>query len=939
MSLPIFNSALGRALFRHSLSLQIPIGFEFIFVNNQKRLYGFGQGIHYGPLSPNTITTAEGPHGDTLEKNSDALAEFSQSPNINGLEKYKQNGTTMTPRLALSGRRARLLTSSPPLRRLLRSAGTDFQRYTPGKTNLSYVNPLATVSKRMMRPKIAQIPESRSSRYSLKEITSLFIHQCNMHGGFETLFSSTPEDRSIRDQEMQVVSKVFTVGVRYYLRTKRCSPEDVMTWAWILMSRDGKLVGLRLKAVLDACHISKSLIPPFLILYTLQRTYVPRSTLRTLFLVIESLYPSDNPVRIRDHKTTILLSIRLLRHARRSWPELLPRVTAIFRKTFDIFQNSNPPPGWVTKTCNRFLRLLSLSTSDKPYKNIPLLQMCQFDLVRQMEIINAPITREGYRGIITVQLAHHKLFSEIEKTHRMGTHWPPWQIERDGWTETHGHVHEQLLSRAGQVIKQMVEAGYSLADWEKQALVLAGLDTDTSPTIQTRSFWHKGILNETTTVNGESRRIWAARVRATRTINEAWWIFQECRQQGVPSQEVWEEMFEKVIWHSKVEKAKYTQDAMCKREQGDMLRRELWLRNLAYKSEITPGDAKEPLLPPRNPADGVFNTEPVPDVESLFNMMVRDGMKPGSRLTALLVQEAGTLLFAASVLQRWDPKQAVYLFSPLYSFAETPMEKPLVPLNPKVLAAFLSQLCKSRSIGKALNLIRYHRPQYQPAWTTVITGFVESLNPHDPSIKDSVFLRSENARTIWRLYKDMKELVDIDSKTLRLLSVAAERCVTQGLGTMALWDGISPLDRIIPIFFESLGVEAKGSVVVGIDITPFMSPEPAALHSFVRALGFGKRYDEIDRLVKFLVRQEGFRLDTLLEKRVLVAARLFLEGGGYDIPMLEDETGLRFIEKLDGIVRERWGGWAGTENEERAIEEYAVLGGLRRRRRMPDDVR
>ncbi|KAI5855483.1 hypothetical protein BZA05DRAFT_417040 [Tricharina praecox] len=799
---------------------------------------------------------------------------------------------------------------------LLRATGVEIRQFVPGKRNTSHIDPLAG-SKLSRRRRVAP-KDGRYSRYSLKEITTVFIHHCVENGGFSAVPLEAAEDRN-----QQVVKKSFTPEISEYLRENGCDETDVLVWAWILTAKDSRKAGLRLEALnksAERAGVARPIIPPFLVLALLRREQLPRSTLHALFPIVEKLLTPCDGVHFRDHKSVILLAIRLLRQCRDSWPEALPRAVDL------IVENFRRPgwahealPAWVTRAFNRLLVLLSLPTSIGPYRNVPLLQKCQFALIQKMATMEAPMTREGYRAIITVQVAHRKTAEESEKTRNMGKGWPPWFEERDGWVEAHRKAYEDVVSRGGLVIQQMMEAGYKLADWEKEAEVLTGKDTDKSPTIQTRSFWRRRILNIDESVD-DSRRVWAARVRATRTLDEAWWNFQQCREQGVPHLTVWEEMFEKLLWDDKLQKETHREGLVRKEinERGHLTSYDFWLRGVTErKSRAVPGDGKELIHPPLNPRDGVYNGEPPLDVEGLFDQMIRDGIRPGIRLTTLLVGKVHRSSFAMTVLKHWDEELANQLIKPMYSLHNSTSQK---PMNTKVLTAFLQQLSNARAIYPALRLVRHHRPKYRPAWNTVIAGFVNTLSPNIPPAFQIHDLRAQTTRTVWSLYKEMRLLVDIDSETLRLLAVAAERWSTLALGDEALWDGVPPPDRLIGIFNHELGLE------ISEDTTPMINPEQAALHVFVRALGFARRYDALEQVVHYLDRRE-LKLDNALGRRVLVAIKVFLEGAGYGTPEADwrvSQDGWDRIDRLEEVVNRRWGGWPG----ESECAVYLITAGL-----------
>jgi hypothetical protein len=856
-------------------------------------------------------------------------------------EEEKDNGAPTLPR-----RRRRLpgpqffFSPAPKIETLLRSCGVDIPQYIPGKTNLRYISPFVPVRHRQTDAKPRRKEQAASKRlvkYSLREITALFVHHCQVAGCFDNMFSDSGDARQ-KEREARVVREVFQPPARKYLEQKGCSSEDVMGWAWILLAKNGRIAGHRLQAYVK----HNPILPPFLILQVLRRKHIRRAALRSMFPVIENFFKLENPLGIIDYKTTVLLAIRLLRQLRETWPEALPRVVDLI---VNNFYGDNPPgerlPEWVTHTYNRLLFLFSFPTSDRPFENVPLLQKCQFAIVQRMASLNAPITREGYRGIISVQMAHTKLVHEAEKVRNMGRNWPPYQVERDGWIAAHRRTYEGMRSRGGTVIQQMIEAGYGMMDWEREALVLTGTDTDSSPTIQTRTFWNMGRHSQYDS-SKDSPGIWVARVRATRTLEEAWFNFQECqRTVGTPSRIVWEQMFEKLIWAKRLQKhLRYEELTRSGPVLDQLNRREIWLRRLAeQRTRVVPGDGKELVPAPTNPSEGVFNAEEPPYVDELFTEMVRSGIKPSHRLASMLVSETYSSSFALTVLKHWDAEQATQIIGPLYSFSSpftsSHSKRERGSVNKNVLTAFLSQLCNARNTDKAVRLLRHHRPAYRPAWNIVIASVVNSLSPLGSPNRHS-FVLSENVRAVWKLYKEMTDLVDIDTETLRLLAVTAERWVTIGLGSLALWDGAPPVERIVPIFFQELEVAADPSHP---DRIPMISPQPAALHAFVRALGLARSYPEIETLVRFLGR-EGARMEEPIEKRVLVACKVFLEGAGFSSYGVDKEVmreeGWEAMERLDPLVRAKWGGWGavGKEQEEQMVEEYLVMAGLKRGRRV-----
>lgn len=154
----------------------------------------------------------------------------------------------------------------------------------------------------------------------------------------------------------------------------------------------------------------------------------------------------------------------------------------------------------------------------------------------------------------------------------------------------------------------------------------------------------------------------------------------------------------------------------------------------------------------------------------------------------------------------------------------------------------------------------------------------------------------------------MTKLTSADTETLRVLCVTAERSLSLHDDASVLWDGCSPVEQVQRIFSRTLELDPE--------LPPLLLPEPTTLHAYVRVLGFTARHDEILSLLRWMCRDEaGVDADAPMTRRVLVAARVFLEDG-------KTEEAKQIVDK-----------WVGTENtawpSEDEVEEYCILGGLR----------
>lgn len=510
--------------------------------------------------------------------------------------------------------------------------------------------------------------------------------------------------------------RVFSARVLDYLAERGYGAEDVVAWAWILLAGNVRQAVVRLDVwarlggggggesgglkgavgeILGGCGSLGPLelldrpslrIPPFIILHNLRRphSHISAPTLRQLLPHVQaSLRP-----RSGDTKTPLLLLIRLLRHARSSWPPAIPHVAKLMA---NLHPATAAPkrPARLTGTYNRLLALLSLPTHDRPFALMPLLQQSQFTLLRKMAALDIPITREGYRALIAVQLAHPKTAPEAQHVNSLSTLWPPYPVPKDGHRHSPGHPSSpRHLSRAATVLQQMAAAGYHNLGWEKEALVLAGTDTDNTPTIQTRTFHLAGRAS----ARADPQNIWAVRVRATRTLDEAWCVFLDALAAvGVPPPPAWEELFVKVCAARKVSRQQTrhqqrlheiqaghdatraaTAETLRAVEQWDVVNRDVGER----AKRVLPGDAREVAV---WGSEGVHVPVKAPTVEELFAMMRRVcGRQAGVsvRLLAYLVREAETLEQGERLLTTWSAER----FRRLLKSIPSPLSFPLLPL-------------------------------------------------------------------------------------------------------------------------------------------------------------------------------------------------------------------------------------------------------------------
>ncbi|KAJ5644940.1 hypothetical protein N7507_010951 [Penicillium longicatenatum] len=455
---------------------------------------------------------------------------------------------------------------------------------------------------------------------------------------------------------------VFRESSHRYLSARGYDVEDVAAWAWVLTSKDSYKAASRI-FTLEADGRTRigcadgPRVPPFITLFLLNERYLEPHVLRLLLIhslhlmsgeplpPIENLEnlemnaPTDRLVPKVDVTTCAMLVVRLIRHARQVWPEAFPVIARAFaafltRPNLNEAGKSNSEMAKIyrfkTEKFNECLWELSLPTKIHPFRSAFIQQQAQFELLRAMATHKPvlPVTRTGYQAVVAVQLAHKKTIAERQSADLKAPSWPPWKEEKLGIDAQRGN--EGLHSRAMNVLSQMKEAGYSPGLWEEISAILAGWDSDGSPTVQTRALALRrpslalGIHDDR-----DSHLTWAARIRATRTVREAWACFLSYKDHGLsPKAVVYAAMAEKLIFRQKT-------------AHGDI--------DLA--SHALPGDGREVYPEPASARDIIYvRTEP-PTLDDFLDEMISQGFRPYGRLLALLLQSAPSFSSGLAYLQ------------------------------------------------------------------------------------------------------------------------------------------------------------------------------------------------------------------------------------------------------------------------------------------------
>ncbi|KAF3047551.1 hypothetical protein E8E12_010300 [Didymella heteroderae] len=634
------------------------------------------------------------------------------------------------------------------------------------------------------------------------------------------------------------------------------------------------------------------------------------------------------------------------------WPESLPWISTIFLdKAAKIYENSGtassvpPESAQITRFCNNLLSLLSLPSSLRPMIASKHQEDAQFRILQFMAGYDPSIavTRTGFRAIARIQLTHAKTKQERDWAELKGPSWPPWKENRTAMDEDKAYAYG--ASRASKILHRMFEAGYAARSWEKVAEVYAGWDTDLSPTIQTRTLLPYGFRGD------HAYRLWAARIRTTRTRREAWAAFlaHEASAAGT-HEDVYLAMFEKLYYMEVVRK----EDGELHRDMHLDESQEAIESPEDHSTTLLPGDMKEVLSEPTSPLHNVYLSEAVPTYEQLYSRMVSKGMRPTGRLLAFLLETYPDFATLFKLLERssGDFKGGVgCLLAGPHDETSTMHHVP-----DYFLVAFFRFLCRfgqpTRGISAttaflapkqhirefmfnqnylleyAYALILHYKPRYQPVWTTfmeriVFSRFGSNSLYHE---KDSQIGITDIQYSIVVKLLDTLGSVGVDVEgDLFSLACTATRYAAQAVhrGRFSFSQGRSFLSsrsyRLRTLFHHLVGAHADPDVPAHSTSIPAHIPGPAELHAYVRALGVLRDYEGL------------YSFSTWLTKHnVEVIARARAQHGGSDmlfrtLVALRAATGGWLEEGLDARPRapeeikelikaqissvEEWGGW------------------------------
>jgi hypothetical protein len=626
------------------------------------------------------------------------------------VQKFARTGLGSTPTAAqeqLKGEGS----SVPPQRGLKDVLSTLFPSRTRPKQDLSYKNPLSWESGTLMREETQQsdLLDIQEPQHT-ESVAEVSYWQAECQEPPRVAFRETSPFRKLAINYLQIVTPCFETDAKetafldalqttfpsetlQFLNHHNLDATNVAEWAWILSAREVNLAVARYVALADdKLRAGRGRIPLWVPLQLLRAEHIGPTRLKDFIKGILSDLEhclAKNEYRGWYWVTRVCLVVRLIRHARQVAPECFRDISVIVRHLFSEYYSVQGQQVQITELrrlahiFNRFLGLLSLAPSKSPFNSYLAQQDAQLALLREMFAFKPPLplAREGYRALIAVQLLHRKTGAERAWAETKSQAWPPWRQIKSGIEED--LVYPGKESRVIKLLRRMQEAGYALGDWEKAAGVLAGWDTDGSPTIQTRARLTRQrmpwLLQAPERPGGEVRTgeapgIWAARIRATRTVRESWASFCAYRVSLGDSAGSYEPYF-----------------AMLERLLADTAR-----AGSVLQANYQAGDLKEVLEDSTDSRNLIYIEAAVPTVDEFYQQMLFAGIKPAGSLIASLLKHSSSLEAGFEYIRacRWaDVTKDVLEHGERYPFSRIRSTLEGIPLN--TLAAFVFFLCKN----------------------------------------------------------------------------------------------------------------------------------------------------------------------------------------------------------------------------------------------------
>ena len=917
--------------------------------------------LHRWPARPASTTRHYASGSDGERRSGSASASSSGDPQLPNAPPAFVGGSNdiakpnVTPSKSRRAQKRRRPSSTAALVKTLRTHHLHhaIPRQIYNKQDLSYSHGGISDNKRGIRCRTSQdFEDVESPSARLPGVVACYIESFAQR--FPGAYHNSVSDEAEQEFLKSIPSYPELRDAGYTITQKGYTWEDVHVWQSILVTRDDVAAAEQVLASAtqaDRCQRMEPGVPLSVVLFFLRRPRLQPDTLRKILIYVwhlagdnggetQSRPPSDaaglsNVVeecclaRMNSMAVTVLV-IRLLRHARQALPEALVSVGRILLTAYRLghYQGSSTRSrrrsspsikARATVLFNRVLSLLSLPTSQYPFHSVKFMQQAQFEIVAFMASQNPviAITREGYQAICRVQLANKKTTRERDWASLKVRTWPPWKEDKIGFDAEKGP--EYGVSQAYEAIQRAQEAGYGSKAWETTATILAGWDIDHSPTIQTRTFQ----LRNSNLARRSAVSRWIARIRATRTIQEAWACFlsyqEQTKSRRLLNQRVYLAILEKLY-----------------REQEKVKRYGLGHQPSESQLSDYGGDSKEPLIVSTSPKEQTYVRTSPPSVDELAEQMHAEGSAPRNNCLAFLVANADTFQNGIKYLAWARTTHSIETL--LDADPEYATSLPQIP--PLILDAFIKLLCRfplqkegkylrqgaalrrkptfilrEPPVSLAYAFLKSSRSDRYSSWHALIVGMLKTRFPQqDPETLDADIALENIER--WHMLRGVKQTmsglcgVAFDNHMFILFSRALGKAATSAHDIVALAeqtsanrsDGVIPFININSHMLESAKNlldtgrnEAKEmftrifgnlSEPTTYSIPALLSvPYAPILHVHVRSLGLLRDWEGLQEFASWMCRHR-IQINEAIEmpangprmlRRTLVAIRAFLE--------------------------------------------------------------
>lgn len=714
--------------------------------------------------------------------------------------------------------------------------------------------------------------------------------------------------------------RLFEDQYRARLNREHYSEDDFYEWFCAVLSPPSH------RADIYIC--STCAAPPAAILLDILKGAIPvdASALRRLVMLCKMHVVQSQKTRYFTDDHFIRLYSMLMDNSRRINPqflskEVVPLISQYCMQISGEEENTSDLSSRLSWICNDALEKLAIMADSHPFESMQFAWDSQAMVLELVNVLSAPVTLEAssYRALAKVLVACKKAeWEEHAITHILPS-WPPWRKTQDGMDARIRPDDE--LSRAVSVVRNLVRAGHSLKGVDQAALILGGRDVDGTPTIASRSILKTDdfIFG---TCSGANDRLWAARIRATRNIKEAWSAFRACREAGQkPTIGMYDEMLEKLVFD--------------KKRQGG-----------SRNSPRVPGAGKEVAAYGN---DNLTETElqrvSPPSIEELTDAMKRDGLELSRRSLDLLVESARTPDHALKLLSsRGLPKEAVRKLAKLSKRSTADWKSPVSHIRIghsipyATLLAYIKLLCRfsayrkihrrvndGRSVGLefilgAVNILQQH-PNLRDGYTVVVKA-ISLIKITQKADRKYDF---RNAGWLWALNIDLLQHL---RHTLHAINADHFGYACYGLfnaiaaeahGFVMPGDGKRDGLAFMKDLWRFLTGHAEDPVSDDSKVPMLYAIKGWQLHAYVRLLALADEREEIVHVISFMSKYSS-ELDEVgragtngirLLRRTLLAMRLYAIS-------TRDEQYESTLGEIAKSIDEEWGGWP-TDFE---VDEY-----------------